>query len=45
MNEQTSAWKSKHSVGKLEEIVDVEEEQEEVVGASRKETSDVMYRR
>lgn len=35
MNEQTSAWKSKHSVGKLEEIVDVEGDQRRRGGRKR----------
>lgn len=43
MNEQTSAWKSKHSVGKLEEIVDVEGDHRRRRG--EEETSDVMYGR
>lgn len=42
MNEQTSGWKSKHSVGKLEEIVDVVGDQKR---GDWEETSDVMYGR
>lgn len=42
MNEQTSAWKSRHSVGRQEEIV---YEAGDRGGGEQEETSDVMYGR
>lgn len=43
MNEQTSAWKSRHSVGRQEEIVYEAGDQRR--GGEQEETSDVMYGR
>lgn len=45
MNEQTSAWKSRHSVGRQEEIVYEAGDQRRRGGGEQEETSDVMYGR